>query len=155
MQGHAIGAGWSLGLFCDFVVMSRDSSYASNYITYGFTPGAVATWIFAEKLGASIAQEVLYTGKAFRGSNLEAKGVRFSFCPRKEVLPKALELAQELAQAPREALMGLKELLAKSIRERVSAAYEREVTMHERTFVNQSEVNARIQARFGRIGTKA
>src|SRR5439155_223855 len=65
MQGHAIGAGWSLGLFCDFVVMSRDSSYASNYITYGFTPGAGATLIFPEKLGASIAQEVLYTGKAF------------------------------------------------------------------------------------------
>ena len=39
MQGHAIGGGFVLGMFCDFVVMSKESIYTTNFMKYGFTPG--------------------------------------------------------------------------------------------------------------------
>ena len=38
MQGHGIGAGWTLGLFCDSVLFSEESRYVSPYMNFGFTP---------------------------------------------------------------------------------------------------------------------
>jgi 3-oxoacyl-(acyl-carrier-protein) synthase/thioesterase domain-containing protein/enoyl-CoA hydratase/carnithine racemase/acyl carrier protein len=149
MQGHAIGAGWSMGMFCDLIVMGRESVYTSNYLKYGFTPGAGATLIFPEKIGISLTQEILYTGNNFYGSELAAKGFPFPVLSRKEVLPYALQLAKTLAEAPRETLIALKDLMAESIRAKVSSAYEKELKMHEKTFVNQSEVKERIQSRYG------
>jgi len=40
MQGHGIGAGWTLGMFADVVLLSEESRYVSPYMNYGFTPGA-------------------------------------------------------------------------------------------------------------------
>lgn len=151
MQGHGIGAGWSMGMFCDFIVMSKESYYASNYMKYGFTPGAGSTLIFPEKLGMNLAQEILYTGRQFRGSELKEKGVSVPILPRKEVLPYAIELAKELAQAPRESLVALKKLLAKSSGEKLANVYENELEMHEKTFVNQLEVKQRIESIFQNI----
>ncbi len=149
MQGHAIGAGWSMGMFCDFIIMSRESIYTSNYIKYGFTPGAGATLIFPEKLGVGLTQEILFTGKRFHGSELESKGIPFPVLPRKEVLPYAIQLAKTLSDSPREALIALKDLMTESIRERLSSTYEKELKMHEKTFVNQPEVKERIQIQYG------
>lgn len=149
MQGHGIGAGWSIGMFCDFIVMSKESVYASNYMKLGFTPGAGATLVFPEKLGISLAQEILFTGKSFKGAELEARGIPFPVLPRKEVLPYALKLARDLAESPRESLVALKERMSEIIREKLSGAYEKELKMHERTFVNQPEVMERIQNLFG------
>ncbi|BBB93450.1 MAG TPA: polyketide synthase [Methylomusa anaerophila] len=149
MQGHAIGAGWSMGMFCDLIVMSRESIYTSNYLKYGFTPGAGATLIFPEKIGISLTQEILYTGNNFYGSELQSKGIPFPVLPRKEVLPYALQLAKTLAEAPRETLIALKDLMVEPIREKLSLAFAREVQMHEKTFVNQPEVKERIQSLYG------
>jgi 3-oxoacyl-(acyl-carrier-protein) synthase/thioesterase domain-containing protein/enoyl-CoA hydratase/carnithine racemase/acyl carrier protein len=149
MQGHAVGAGWSMGMFCDLIVMSRESIYTSNYLKYGFTPAAGATLIFPEKIGLSLTQEIFYTGNSFYGSDLAAKGIPFPVLPRKEVLPYALQQAKTLAEAPRETLIALKDLMVGSIREKVFPAYQKELEMHERTFVNQPEVKARIQSRYG------
>jgi polyketide synthase PksM len=149
MQGHAIGAGWSMGMFCDLIVMSQENIYTSNYIKYGFTPGAGATLIFPEKFGISLSQEILYTGKKYHGSELKSLGIPFPVLPRKEVLPYAIQLARTLAESPREALIGLKDLMAESIRAKVSLTYEKELKMHEKTFVNQPGVKERIQLQYG------
>ncbi|MEW9701805.1 beta-ketoacyl synthase N-terminal-like domain-containing protein [Paenibacillus sp. SI8] len=154
MQGHGIGAGWAMGMFCDFTVMSRESYYSSNYMKYGFTPGAGATLIFPEKFGTVLAQEILFTGRQFRGSELAAKGVAFPVLPRNEVLPYAVQLAKELAQAPRESLIALKDLLAKSIRDKVRPTFDHELQMHQRTFVNQPEVRDRIESIFKKDQTE-
>ncbi len=149
MQGHGIGAGWSMGMFCDLIVMSQESIYTSNYIKYGFTPGAGATLIFPEKLGISLSQEILYTGKKYHGSELKSMGVPFPVLSRKEVLPYAIRLAKTLAESPREALIALKDLMAESIRVKVALTYEKELKMHEKTFVNQPGVRERIQLLYG------
>ncbi|GMQ63944.1 SDR family NAD(P)-dependent oxidoreductase [Vallitalea maricola] len=154
MQGHGIGAGWSIGMLCDFIIMSRECYYESNYMKYGFTPGAGATFIFPEKLGIGLAQEILFTGKRFRGSQLEAKGIPFPVLPKKEVIPYAIELAKEMAAAPRESLVALKERMVGSMREKLANSYAKELKMHERTFVNQPEVKERIEALFAEQSTK-
>ncbi len=151
MQGHAFGAGWCMGMFSDFIVMSRESIYSANFMKFGFTPGAGSTLVFPEKLGSNNAREILFTGKRYYGSELEAKGVTIPILPQKDVLPYAIQLAQSLAESSREALVILKEHMTEPVRSKLADIIEKELEMHEKTFLNQSHVKEKIQSTYGQL----
>lgn len=151
MQGHAIGSGWCMGLFSDFVIMSRESYYACNHMKYGFTPGDGATLIFPEKLGANLSQEILFLGKKFRGNELERKGIPLPVLPRGEVLPYALKLAKNLVNTPRESLVLLKSHMTDSIRKRLPGVIESEWKMQQKTFLNKPEVFDKLMSAFDQL----
>ncbi len=155
MQGHGIGAGWCFGMSCDFVVMSQESYYATNFMKFGFTPGFGSTLLFPEKLGIGLAQEILFTGRRYRGSELQARGIPFPVLPRSEVLPYAVQLAQELAESPRETLIILKNHLVEPLRAKIASTIDKEIRMHDQTFVNQAEVKERIHSFFGQFAQGA
>lgn len=134
MQGHAIGGGLALGLFSDFVLMSYESIYAANFMKYGFTPGFGATYIFKEKLGIVLAEDFLLTARTFHGSELAQRGIPFQIYKRNEVLNKAVELAQCLAEKPRKSLVLLKKHMTKEIRAKIPQVIEEELKMHDETF---------------------
>jgi len=149
MQGHGIGGGFVMGLFADFVILSRESVYTTNFMKYGFTPGMGATYILPKKLGFSVAEELLLNAGNFRGAELEKRGIPFPVLPRAEVLNYAFELARQLAEKPRVALITLKDHLVTSLRDQLPMVIEQEVAMHEKTF-HQPEVKERIIALFGK-----
>jgi polyketide biosynthesis enoyl-CoA hydratase PksI len=148
MQGHAVGGGLSMGLFADFVILARESVYTANFMKYGFTPGFGSTLVFPAKLGIPLAQDFLLTGRTFRGADLAQRGVPFEVLPRKEVLPAALDLAQNLAEKPRASLVSLKNHLVRDLRERLPGVIEQELSMHEVTF-HQPEVKELLITRYG------
>ncbi|ASZ12888.1 enoyl-CoA hydratase/isomerase family protein [Chitinophaga pendula] len=149
MQGHGIGGGFVFGLFSDFVILSKESVYTTNFMKYGFTPGMGATYVLPQKLGISLAEEMLLTAANFRGVELEKRGISFPVLPRAEVLEYALQLARTLAEKPRVSLITLKDHLVAEAREKLPAIIEKEVAMHGVTF-HQPEVKDRIMALFGR-----
>jgi polyketide biosynthesis enoyl-CoA hydratase PksI len=149
MQGHGIGGGFVFGMFSDFIVMSRESVYTTNFMKYGFTPGMGATYVLPKKLGISLAQEMLTSARTFRGEELARRGVSFPVLPRVEVLPYAQQLAREIADKPRTSLITLKSHLVKDMREQLPAMIDQEVAMHDITF-HQPEVKERIARLFGR-----
>jgi polyketide biosynthesis enoyl-CoA hydratase PksI len=149
MQGHGIGGGFVLGLFADFVILSRESVYTTNFMKYGFTPGMGATFILPKKLGVSLAEELLLTAANYRGAELEKRGIPFSVMPRNQVLEYALTLAQAIAEKPRLSLITLKDHLVKSLRDQLPRIIEQELAMHDKTF-HQEGVKERIVALFGK-----
>lgn len=149
MQGHGIGGGFALGLFADFVILSRESIYTTNFMKYGFTPGMGATFILPLKLGMSLAEEMLLTAKTYRGEELQMRGIPFPVVPREKVLEHALELAMTIAEKPRVSLVALKDHLVSSLREGLPKVIEQEVLMHEKTF-GQPVVRDRIKNLFGK-----
>ncbi|HEX7312897.1 MAG TPA: polyketide synthase [Pyrinomonadaceae bacterium] len=149
MQGHGIGGGFIMGLFADIVVLARESVYTANFMKYGFTPGMGATCVLPAKLGTPLAAEMLLTAASFRGAELQQRGVPFAVLPRKDVLPHALNLAEELADKPRAALAALKLHLTAGIRESLDGFIEREVAMHQQT-IHEPQVRERIIQRFGK-----
>lgn len=149
MQGHGIGGGFIMGLFADFVVLSRESLYTTNFMKYGFTPGMGATCILPKKLGISLTEELLINSGNYRGADLEKRGIPFPVLPRAEVLAYALELARQIAEKPRYSLITLKDHLVASIRAELPQVIERELVMHEKTF-HQPEVRERINSLFGK-----
>jgi len=149
MQGHGIGGGFALGLFSDFVILSRESVYATNFMKYGFTPGMGATYIVPKKLGFSLAEELLLNAGNYRGADLEKRGIPFPVLPRAEVLVYALELARQIADKPRISLITLKDHLVAQLRAELPKFIEQEVVMHEKTF-QQAEVKERLITLFGK-----
>ncbi len=148
MQGHGIGGGFVMGLFCDFVILSRESIYTTNFMKYGFTPGMGATYILPKKLGFSLAHEMLMNAARYRGEELGNRGVPFPVVPRKEVLETALQLASGLAEKPRDSLIILKDHLVTSLRKDLPEIIEQEVIMHQKTF-QLTEVKEKITELFG------
>lgn len=148
MQGHGMGGGFILGLYGDFLVMSRESVYTTNFLKFGFTPGVGATVVVPLKLGYYLANEMLFTARNFRGEEFLQRGVAFPVLPRKEVLPYARRMAATIAEKPRRSLVLLKEHMTRDLRERLPGVVEQEVKMHDATF-GQEEVAARIEELFG------
>lgn len=93
MQGHAFGGGMLFGLYADIVVMSRESVYSAVFTKYGFTPGMGATYILPEKMGNSLATEMMFTAKVYRGEELEKRGANVMFADQKDVFEQALYLS--------------------------------------------------------------
>jgi polyketide biosynthesis enoyl-CoA hydratase PksI len=149
MQGHGIGGGFVMGLYCDFVILSRESIYTTNFMKYGFTPGMGATFILPRKLGFSLAEELLLNAANYRGAELEKRGIPFPVLPRKEVMNHAYELARQVAAKPRISLIALKDHLVAPLRAQLPGVIEQEVALHEKTF-HQPEVKDRINDLFGK-----
>ena len=149
MQGHGIGGGFVMGLFADFVILSRESVYTTNFMKYGFTPGMGATMIVPRKLGLVLGEEMLLLARRYRGEELKQRGVPFPVYPRAEVMDRAMEMARELAEKPRVSLITLKTQLVRSMRAELPEVVEQEVAMHDKTF-HQPEVRENIRSLFGK-----
>src|SRR5690606_17811281 len=108
VQGHCVGAGWSLGMFCDLVLCSEESVYSTRFMSYGFTPGAGSTLIFPEKLGHDLSWQALLTAQEISGRELHERNAELAVLPRQEVLPAAMKVAEKIATRERDALIVLK-----------------------------------------------
>nr|WP_153508291.1 FkbM family methyltransferase [Dickeya oryzae] len=148
MQGHGIGPGWAVGMFCDEAIFSQESVYYSPYMRYGFTPGAGSTLILPCRLGLDLAREILFTAREYKGFELRARGLKNPVLERAHVLPFALAAANALARMSRDELVAWKTQRSRRIRNQVEANYALELRMHEQTFVGNQEVLTRIQQHF-------
>lgn len=133
MQGHASGGGLAFGLYADLVVLAQESIYAANFMKYGFTPGAGATFIIPAKFGTLVGQEMLLTARGYRGKELQALGVPCRVLPRASVLEYAREMANEMVDAPRASLLNLKQLMTHQWRGQFAAHFERELASFTET----------------------
>jgi polyketide biosynthesis enoyl-CoA hydratase PksI len=134
MQGHAIGGGLALGLFADFIVLSEESLYGANFTSFGFTPGMATTCTVPRWFGPAVGHEMLYSAKSFPGLELKRRGVSCPVEKRADTLPRALQLAREIADKPVACLRVLKRGLTGELLDAVTAAMAREARMHDATF---------------------
>ena len=148
MQGHGIGAGWSLGMFADLILFSKESRYISPYMNYGFTPGAGSTLIFPHQMGHDLGREILLTAKEYEGSEFRDRGVLMPVLPRKQIYESAITLAQKIARIPRSTLVAFKQQFAQKLSNQLEETYQLELEMHEQTFVNNSQTLSKIQQNF-------
>lgn len=148
MQGHAIGAGWSLGMFCDAALFAAEAVYHSNYLRIGFTPGAGATLIFPHRLGDALGREVLFTAHEYRGRDLLARKPDLRVLPAPQVLPAALALAHGLARETQDRLKALKAQARQPLADRLPETFAQELAMHEKTFIGSAIVKERLEKLF-------
>ncbi|SFR72276.1 polyketide synthase [Anaeromicropila populeti] len=148
MQGHAIGSGLCMGLFCDFIVMSGESMYTCNHMQYGFTPGDGATYILPKKLGFYLGQEMVYTGRRYRGYELKERGTSVNILPKKDVVPYAIEFAKQFENMNLQSLYLLKEHMTAELKKELEPFLMKEWEMQEKTFLKNPATMKKISDAF-------
>jgi len=135
MEGHAIGGGLAVAVCCDIVVAARESRYGAVFMSMGFTPGMGITTLLPELMGPYVAAEMMYTGKRFRGSELESKGTNINYIvPRAEVNRRAADVARQIGDKNPKSVALLKYALAARKRKLLIDARVQEDMMHRISF---------------------
>ncbi|MDP6704794.1 MAG: enoyl-CoA hydratase-related protein [Alphaproteobacteria bacterium] len=130
VNGHAMGLGATIALFCDVIYMSTAARIADPHVSIGVVAGDGGAVIWPQLIGYARAKEYLMTGKPLTGEEAARIGlVNHAVAP--EDLDEAVYgFAEELAAGPQKAIrwtkvsanIGLKQL-AHSIMD-TSLAYE-------------------------------
>jgi len=144
LEGHAVGGGLMLALYCDTVVASESRRYGVNFTNMGFTPGVGTTSLLPMIVGHHFASEMILTAKAYKGRELKHRGLFNYIVPTAEVKPLALDLAQRMAEKPRHVLEMLKDSLTLPRRQALLAGMHQEHFMHHICF-SKPETKAFIE----------
>lgn len=149
MEGGAVGGGLVVGLCADIIIMSERSMYGGGFTDLGFTPGMGFTRFLQGLVGEYIANEMMFTGKLYKGRYFKEKSLVNYVLPKDQVFNKAIELAEIIAEKPIGTLNTLKYSISMKKRQLLIEARVHEDFMHKITF-NQPEVKDIINAMYTR-----
>jgi len=108
INGHAIGAGFCVALACDLRIVAERAKVGLNFTKLGLHPGMAATWTLPRLVGPALAAELLYSSRLLGGEEAARIGLANRCLPTDEVVPAAVELAQEIAGCAPLAVRALK-----------------------------------------------
>lgn len=109
VQGYAMGLGATVSLLCDVVVASNSTVFADTHVKLGIGAGDGGGVIWPLLMGVNRAKWFLMTGERVTGSDLYDMGlVSFLVEENDEILPKAMECADQLAAGPAGAIAASK-----------------------------------------------
>jgi polyketide biosynthesis enoyl-CoA hydratase PksI len=145
MEGHAVGGGLVMAVCCDMVIAARESRYGAVFRNMGFTPGMGCTGLLQELVGPYIANEMMLTGKRFKGRELADKGTNINYIlPKNQVIDKAHDLALQIAEKNIKSVYLLKYALSAKKKKLLIDARVHEDFMHRLSF-GFSETKERIR----------
>ncbi len=96
VQGVCIAGGLLLAWPCDLIVASEDAKFSDPVITMGI--GGVEYHGHTWELGARLAKEVLFTGRAITAAEAKSVGMVNRVVPREELEEATRTLAAEIAK---------------------------------------------------------
>lgn len=135
MEGHAVGGGLIMAVCCDIVIAASESRYGTVFMNMGFTPGMGCTGLLQGLFGPYIANEMMFTGKRFRGRDLATKSTNINYIlPRNEVRSKAEDIALQIAEKNIESVYLLKYALSAKKKKQLIDARVDEDFMHRLSF---------------------
>jgi enoyl-CoA hydratase/carnithine racemase len=97
INGHAVGLGMTMTLQCDLRIIARTAKCGIVQNRRGVMPDLHSHWTLPRIVGHARAAEILLTGKMFTGEDAERWGLASEALDADEVLPRALEIAREIA----------------------------------------------------------
>ncbi|WP_067662461.1 enoyl-CoA hydratase/isomerase family protein [Nocardia miyunensis] len=111
VNGPAVGAGSTVALLCDLVVMSPEAYLRDPRVSLGLLDGAGGFVLWPLLTSLSAAKEHLLLGSKVTGIEAHRLGLANRVVPAPEVLAESLRLARSLAALPRAAVQQARRLL--------------------------------------------
>lgn len=112
LNGSAVGIGLTFPLQWDIRIVNQDAKYGFVFTRRGLTPEQNSLWLLPKLVGLSAATELLLTGRLFSGAEARALGIATEALPSDQVLPRAVEIAHDIAANTAPAAVGVtKQLL--------------------------------------------
>jgi len=91
-----------LALMCDIVIAADDASFedTAHFHNGGIVPGDGINVVYTMLLGLNRARYLMLTGQVLGAKEAKDMGLVAELWPREKLLPRAWELAQQLAKKP-------------------------------------------------------
>ncbi len=134
MNGHAIGGGLGLMLMCDLRIANKTAKYGANFAKLGLHSGMAISYVLPRIIGLPRANELLFTGRLIDGGEANAIGLVNYAETEDRVLPKSMELAEEIASCAPLAVQMIKNSIYRGLDWNPTAAADMESHCQSRTF---------------------
>ncbi|WP_323146586.1 enoyl-CoA hydratase/isomerase family protein [Pseudomonas marginalis] len=145
INGHAIGLGATLALFCDLTYATLTAKIGDPHVSVGFVAGDGGAAIWPQLIGYAKAKEYLLTGEALTGEEAARIGLINHAVTAEELDETVQTMALKLAQGASKAIQWTKLAVNISLKQIVSSvidasfAYE---ALSNQTEDHQEAVNA-------------
>ncbi len=147
LNGPAAGAGVSLALAGDIVVMAENAYLLLAFVNIGLVPDAGATWLVARSVGRARALEMALLGERLSAADAQTVGLVTRVVQEGEVLATAQELAAKLAAGPTLAIGMIRRQVAYALDNDFNASLDRETA--NQSILGRSADMAEAIAAFG------
>jgi enoyl-CoA hydratase/carnithine racemase len=113
VNGWAIGGGFEWVINCDFSIWSNKAKAWFPETKWGLFVGGGVTMILPTMVGLVKAKELLIFGKEHSAEELENIGIAWKVVEEDQVIPEALDAAQEIVSLSSFAVSELKKVMRK------------------------------------------
>lgn len=97
VNGYALGGGCELTMCCDFILASDKAVFGQPEVNLGVSPGFGGSQRLPRLVGRARALELLFTGRQVQADEALRIGLAMQVFAADELLPKALEMARQIA----------------------------------------------------------
>lgn len=133
VNGVAAGAGASLALACDLLVMAADASLMMAFSNIGLVPDAGACWFLLRQVGYSRAYQIAVEGERIPAVRCLEFGLTNKVAAADQLLPEAFAWAHKLAKRPTLALGLTKHALNYAAQHDLAGTIEYEARLQKQT----------------------
>lgn len=117
INGHAVGIGATIALFCDIVMMSESAKIGDPHVKVGLVAGDGGAVVWPLLIGLNRAKEFLLTGDLVTAPDAYRMGLVNRMLPDGQVLDAAMELALKLSRGPALAIQWTKLAINRLLRQ--------------------------------------
>lgn len=111
VNGPAIGAGFDIANMCDLRIASNMAKFGETFVNLGIIPGDGGAWFLQRLIGYQRAAELTFSGRVIDATEAKALGIVLEVVEPEQLLPRALQMAAEMASKPAASLRMTKRLL--------------------------------------------
>jgi enoyl-CoA hydratase len=115
-NGHALGGGLVLALACDIRIAASSATFGMPEVRVGAFASGSGTQRLAHQLGRGRALYLLLTGRTVSADEARSLGLVEEVLPDAAIMDRALDLGEELAILPAEAVAASKRCLNAGMR---------------------------------------
>jgi enoyl-CoA hydratase len=142
INGDAVGLGATIALLCDIIVASEKARFADTHVKVGVVAGDGGAVIWPLLIGPARAKEFLMRGNFVNGADAFKMGmVNYAVAPE-QVMAKARELAQELADGPTYAIRWSKLAVNKWLKQQANLILDASLAYEMVTFTTEDHREA-------------
>lgn len=146
VNGHAVGLGATIALFCDVIFASEQAKIGDPHVSVGFVAGDGGAIIWPQLIGYARAKEFLFTGDLLSANEAADIGLINHAVPAEALDAKVDEFAQRLRNGATKAIRFTKIATNVALKQVAHAAMD--VSIAYETITNTSADHAEAVAAF-------
>jgi enoyl-CoA hydratase/carnithine racemase len=151
VNGPAVGAGATLALLSDIVLMAEQAYLAEPRVSIGLVPGDGSAILWPLLAGIPAARAYLFTGDRMPAAEAHRLGLVYRVVERDALLDEAMELADRLAGLSPHAVRATKRALTLQVEASALAGFELAIDAESQSF-DTPELRATVKRHAERRG---